>query len=178
MIKLVGKLAAGMNLLAWHYEVTKMRNRYDVDPRFKFYPGSRVYGDGRVVLGPESYLNGGAHVRGSSRAVLTIGRGCRIGPNVRIYTRTVDPDADLSLSPLPRKEGDVTVRDWVWIGANVYIGPGVVIGSNSVIGANSVVTRDVEPFEIVGGAPLRHIRFKSSRPDPERTDDVHVGFTP
>jgi chloramphenicol O-acetyltransferase type B len=63
------------------------------------------------------------------------------------------------LSP---KSADVTIGDYVWIGAGSYIGPGIVIGDGAIVGANSVVHRAVEPNEIVGGSPLRHIRFKRS----------------
>jgi len=36
----------------------------------------------------------------------------------------------------------------------------VTIGDNAIIGANSVVTKSVKPFEVVGGVPAKHIRFK------------------
>ena len=49
----------------------------------------------------------------------------------------------------------------MWIGANVFITPGVTVDDNSIIGANSVVTKDVEPFSIVGGAPAKLIRIKN-----------------
>ena len=36
--------------------------------------------------------------------------------------------------------------------------PGVKIGNGSIIGASSVVTKDVEPYTIVGGNPAKVIR--------------------
>lgn len=167
IVAIFGRLAAAIELTAWRFHVARMRSRYDVDPSFTFHLGSRVHGTGRIVLGPHSYLNNHANLRATAPHAITVGRGCRIGPFVRVYTQTVDPDADLSQDDLPRKVGDVTIEDWAWIGSSVYIGPGVTIGENSVVGANSVVTRDVEPFEIVAGAPLRHQRYKPSRPPTE-----------
>lgn len=164
MLGIFGRVAAAIELTAWRFHVARMRQRYDVDPSFRFHLGSRIYGDGRIVLGPRSYINNYTYLRASAPHSITVGRGCRIGPNVRVYTQTVDPDADLSGDDLPRKVGDVAIHDWVWIGSGVYISPGVTIGENAVVGANSVVTRDVEPFEIVAGAPLRHQRYKTSRP--------------
>ena len=38
---------------------------------------------------------------------------------------------------------------------------GVTIGKGSIIGANSVVTKDVEPYSIVGGVPARMIRKRA-----------------
>lgn len=46
----------------------------------------------------------------------------------------------------------------VWIGQNVTVLPGVHIGDGAIIGANSVVSKDVAPYHIVGGNPIRVIR--------------------
>ncbi len=50
----------------------------------------------------------------------------------------------------------------VWIGANVLIMSGVHIGDGAIIAAGAVVTRDVEPYEIVGGVPAKRIRMRFS----------------
>ncbi|MGO1593962.1 MAG: CatB-related O-acetyltransferase, partial [Ancrocorticia sp.] len=48
----------------------------------------------------------------------------------------------------------------VWIGANVTLAPKITIGTGAVIAADSVVTKDVAPYEIVGGNPAKHIRMR------------------
>ena len=50
----------------------------------------------------------------------------------------------------------------VWIGRNVLIKQGVTIGTGAVIGMGSIVTKDIEPYAIVGGNPARHIRYRFS----------------
>lgn len=57
-----------------------------------------------------------------------------------------------------RNNKAVTIGNDVWIGANVIILPGVVIGDGAVIAAGAVVTKDVEPYSIVGGVPAKEIR--------------------
>lgn len=48
----------------------------------------------------------------------------------------------------------------VWIGNNAIIKYGVKIGDGSIIGAGAVVTKDVEPYSIVGGVPAKIIKYR------------------
>lgn len=63
------------------------------------------------------------------------------------------------LSDLPYK-GDTVVGNDVWFGQNVTVLPGVHIADGAIIGANSVVTKDVEPYSIVGGNPAKFIKYR------------------
>lgn len=55
-------------------------------------------------------------------------------------------------------KGDTIIEDGVWIGMRSMIMPGVHIGEGAVIAANSVVTKNVEPYTIVGGNPARPLK--------------------
>ena len=57
----------------------------------------------------------------------------------------------------------VVIGNDVWIGAYVSILPGVHIGDGAVIAAGAVVTKDVEPYAIVGGVPAKVIRYRFDR---------------
>ena len=61
------------------------------------------------------------------------------------------------LSELPFK-GDIVVGNDVWIGRESVILPGVKIGDGAIVAACSVVSRDVEPYQVVGGNPARPIK--------------------
>lgn len=63
----------------------------------------------------------------------------------------------------PDSRGPITVGSDVWAGRDVLIMGGVTVGHGAVIAARAVVTRDVAPFEIVGGVPARHIRWRFSQ---------------
>ena len=60
-------------------------------------------------------------------------------------------------SDMPLK-GDTVIGNDVWIGQNATIMPGVHIGDGAIIGTNSLVSKDVEPYTIVAGNPIRVIR--------------------
>ncbi|MBZ4689157.1 MAG: bacterial transferase hexapeptide family protein [Cereibacter sp.] len=57
-----------------------------------------------------------------------------------------------------RRDHWVTIGHDVWIGHGVTILAGVTVGTGAVIGAGAVVSKDVAPYEIVGGVPARPLK--------------------
>lgn len=55
-----------------------------------------------------------------------------------------------------------TVGHDVWIGRNAILKQGITIGHGAVIGMGAIVTKDVEPYSIVGGNPAKHIKYRFS----------------
>ena len=55
-------------------------------------------------------------------------------------------------------KGDTIIGNDVWIGTEAIIMPGVKIGDGAVIGTRAVVTKDVEPYTVVGGNPAKVIK--------------------
>jgi len=104
----------------------------------------------------------------------SIGKFCSIAPKVRMGLGK-HPINYISTSPLfyapknpllfkicksPKFDEfePITIGNDVWIGVNVTIMDGIKVGDGAIIGANSVVTKDVEPFSIVGGVPAKEIK--------------------
>lgn len=52
----------------------------------------------------------------------------------------------------------VIIGNDVWIGSHALLMGGIKIGDGAVIAAGSVVTKDVEPYSIVGGVPAKLIK--------------------
>ncbi|GAB2536918.1 hypothetical protein GCM10027085_29430 [Spirosoma aerophilum] len=68
-------------------------------------------------------------------------------------------DIQLPIRDQPVTVRPITVGDACWIGANVTITAGVTIGRHSVVAGGSVVTRDVQPYTVVGGNPARMLKY-------------------
>jgi acetyltransferase-like isoleucine patch superfamily enzyme len=60
----------------------------------------------------------------------------------------------------PTTKGDVVIGHDVWIGSGATILSGVTVGDGAVLAANANVIHDVAPYEIVGGNPAKHIKFR------------------
>ncbi|MBY8820699.1 type B chloramphenicol O-acetyltransferase [Sphingomonas colocasiae] len=58
--------------------------------------------------------------------------------------------------------GDTVIGHDVWVGSEAVILPGIHVGDGAIIGTRALVTRDVEPYAIVGGNPARPIRKRFS----------------
>jgi acetyltransferase-like isoleucine patch superfamily enzyme len=54
------------------------------------------------------------------------------------------------------------IEDDVWIGYRVIINAGVTIGKGSIVAAGSIVTKNVEPYTIVGGNPAKKLTLRFS----------------
>lgn len=57
-------------------------------------------------------------------------------------------------------KGDIVVGDDVWIGENAIVCSGVTIGQGAIVAAGAIVTKDVEPYAIVGGNPAKVIKYR------------------
>jgi acetyltransferase-like isoleucine patch superfamily enzyme len=62
----------------------------------------------------------------------------------------------------PRSKGNVVIGNDVWIGTGATILSGVNIGDGAVIGAQTVVAKDIEPYTIAVGNPMRILRKRFS----------------
>ena len=61
--------------------------------------------------------------------------------------------------------GDIIVGHDVWIGYGSTIMSGVTIGDGAVIAAGSLVTKNVDPYSIVGGNPAKEIKKRFNQED-------------
>ena len=65
----------------------------------------------------------------------------------------------------PKKYGSIRIGNDVWIGYEAVLMGGITISDGAIVAAHSLVTKDVKPYEIVGGIPAKHIKFRFSEKD-------------
>jgi len=118
----------------------------------------------KVQIGSYTQINPFTVIYGGSGVV--IGENVMIAPHCMIASG--NHDFKQINKPMRHSEGiskgPIIIEDGVWIGANSTITDGVKIGHDSVVAAGSVVTKDVAPWDIVGGVPAKVIsnRLKSN----------------
>ena len=115
------------------------------------YCGCRFFAPSGVRIGSNSVIGDHAFLNG--RRGISIGNNVNIAGEVRIYTLEHDvesPDFDAV-------GGEVVLMDWVYIGTRVTILPELTIGTGAVVASGAVVTKNVEPWTVVGGVPAKMI---------------------
>lgn len=129
-------------------------------------------------IGHASYIGGSSNING------VIGKYSCIGSNVTTISSTHPSDTYVSINPMfystqkqngytyvehnsfdemiyaDNQKHSIIVGNDVWIGSNVVIVGGVTIGDGAIIATGAVVTKNVEPYSIVGGVPAKHIRYR------------------
>ncbi|MFH1148404.1 MAG: acyltransferase [Pseudomonadota bacterium] len=90
-------------------------------------------------------------------ANLLVGDRVAISPRVTLVLHS-EPNWSRIVGYVACKKGRIVIQNDAWIGACSVILPGITIGEGAVVGACSLVTRDVDPYTIVGGVPARFIK--------------------
>lgn len=123
---------------------------------------------GKITIGEWCYIGEGTRIWAQS--AIAIGNYVLIAHLVDIHDtnshpidwqeRRLDTEAILSgtyRTPTQTVSAPVTIEDDAWIGFKASIMKGVRIGRGAIVSAGAVVTKDVEPWTVVGGNPARTI---------------------
>ncbi len=116
-------------------------------------------------LNAECYVGSGGEVR-IGNYVMIAGR-CNIITSMHGYSDWTKP-----MCRQTDRCGTVIIEDDVWLGTGVTVLPNVTIGRGAIVGAHAVVTKDVEPFAIVGGVPAAFIKYRFSAEERQKALNV------
>ncbi|NHE55550.1 CatB-related O-acetyltransferase [Cyclobacterium plantarum] len=140
----------------------------------KIHPQARIF---KYHVLSYSSVDKGTYISLNARIYnTTIGKFCSIGPNL-VSGWGVHPIDGISTSPVfystncqvgftyckktkVKELIPVTIGNDVFIGANVTILDGVKIGDGAVIGAGAVVSKDIPPYAVAVGCPIKIIKYR------------------
>lgn len=114
--------------------------------------GAEVWQPWKLTIGENSWIDGGVKLYSVDEIV--IGANAVVSEGAFICTASHDVRSEtFELVTKPIKIGDMA-----WVAGRAIVLPGVTIGEGAVVAAGSVVTKDVEPWTVVGGNPARTLK--------------------
>lgn len=152
--------------------------RVKVSPYWKsaFQDGSTL----KIILAGKNRIGRDTTFQGSGEICFGLGSYCgekcifgcneyiKIGKNVIIASAVSIRDTDHIYSDITKpmrqqgiKTAPVVIEDDVWIGHGVVILKGVTVGKGAIVAASTVVTKNINPYSIVGGIPASVINTRS-----------------
>lgn len=153
--------------ISWN-EILSNTHRTELGKFVKLYP---PYSINSSKIDDYTYISQGAIIKNT-----TIGKFCSIGPGL-LCGWGVHPVDKLTTSPMfystlkqngitlaandkITEELSISIGNDVFIGMNVTILDGISIGDGAVIGAGAVVSKDIPPYAIAVGNPIRILRYR------------------
>ncbi|GGK17530.1 hypothetical protein GCM10007962_09660 [Yeosuana aromativorans] len=144
--------------------------------KIKTYLGknTKVYAPFRLsnsIIGNYTYISDNSVINNT-----VIGKFCSIGANF-MSGRGIHPTQGISTHPMfystAKQNGQtlclnnkidefkqITIGNDVFIGMNVTVLDGVTIGDGAVIGAGALVSKDIPPYAIAVGNPIKIIKYR------------------
>jgi virginiamycin A acetyltransferase len=170
-IKNLLKVIISTEQVEWNF-LTK-----DINKTCVIHPASKVFGPCKIRntnIGKGTYISLNASI-----SYATIGNFCSIGPNL-VCGWGIHPIDGISTSPAfysTKKQNGfafskrdklderkpILIGNDVFIGANVTVLDGVQIGDGAVIGAGAVVSKNIPPYAIAVGSPIKIIKYRFSQ---------------
>ena len=156
------KLSSGVYIE--RYCLINYRNTSDLDITVRIGKNTSILAyailnpqDSKIEIGDNCSINPFCRLCGGGG--LTIGNDVRVGtgciflPMNHIFE---NPNVPIRLQGENRK--GILIGNDVWFGAYVKVLDGVTIGDGCVIGAGSVVNKNIPPYSVAAGVPVRIIK--------------------
>jgi acetyltransferase-like isoleucine patch superfamily enzyme len=166
-----GRVVSRSDNIYWDSLVSNIHN-CTIDTKTRIFNNHNLR---NVTVGKGTYIAFNANISNTS-----IGKFCSIGPNLFCGWGYHPTNDVVSTSPAFYSTGKhagftfsetnkceerkfITIGNDVFIGMNVTILDGVTIGDGAIIGAGAVVTKDIPPFAVAVGCPIKILKYRFSQ---------------
>lgn len=114
----------------------------------------------KITVGNEVLINHNTELEATDGEIV-IGNFVLFGMHTKVINSNhIFTDWKKPIALQGKSQAKIVIEDDVWVGINAIILPNVTIGRGAVIAAGAVVTKDVEPFAVVGGVPAKIIKYR------------------
>ena len=143
------KVELGKNVYIWHFSHILSGSKLGKDC---------ILGQ-NVMVGPNVNIGSGCKIQNN----VSIYEGVELGKNVFcgpscVFTNVINPRAFIKRKHEYKK---TVIGDGATLGANCTIVCGVKVGKFAFVGAGAVVTKDIDEFALVIGAPAKKVGWVS-----------------
>lgn len=117
-----------------------------------FFPSVKIWAPWNLTTGRNVAIDEDVDIYNVAPVII----GHMVSISRRAFICTASHDISDISRPLTYKP--IVIGNGVWIGAEAIVCPGVTIGDGAVVAAGAVVTKNVEPWTVVGGNPAKFIK--------------------
>lgn len=154
------------------YPLAKMirPERAELDDHCRIFDNVYIDAGKSLKIGKYSTITWQCLIEGGGSTY--IGNRVFLGPGSKLLNSTYEINGYYSIEFIPdicRKSfiSEIVIKDDAYIGANSVILPGVTIGEGAVVGACSLVNRNLKPWGIYFGNPVKLVGMRE-KPTEER----------
>ena len=122
-------------------------------------------GEGGIKLG--RYIHIACYASMIGQGLIQLDDYSQVAARTSILSSTDDFSGEYLVGPtLPKsctnvRHGKVHLMKYVVLGSSTVVLPGVTLGEGSATGALSLVSKDLEPYKIYAGSPIRFLKERS-----------------
>ena len=124
---------------------------------YSYIHNSTFLSIGKLSIGNHSVINSKCLI--DNRGEIFIGNNVSIAHQCKIYTT----GHDINCNYFTGIKKPVYINDYAVLFSSCIIQPGVTIGEGAVVFPGSVVTKNVEPYTLVGGSPAKVIGKRNNQ---------------
>ena len=148
----------GKLVVTWPHKVS-LAERCSLEQGIYFNAAGGYSASPAITIGPGTFV--GSNCEFNAIESIQVGSNCLIASGCRFIDHNHGIVLGVPIKLQPETSEPIVLGSDVWIGANCVVLKGVTIGDGAIVAAGSVVTKPVEAYAIVGGAPARLIRMRT-----------------